>query len=108
VPFLVRPPDGGRMAPVDGAFNTLGTRDLYVKANYQDFARYQDTDLAMAGDGEAVGAPLVADPRIAGVAFTGSDETARRINAALAARPGRIDLAIEVPLPDADCGGHAT
>ena len=31
-----------------------------------------------------------ADPRIAGVAFTGSDETARRINAALAARAGPI------------------
>jgi len=42
------------------------------------------------GDGETVGAPLVADPRIAGVAFTGSDETARRINAALATRPGPI------------------
>jgi RHH-type proline utilization regulon transcriptional repressor/proline dehydrogenase/delta 1-pyrroline-5-carboxylate dehydrogenase len=42
------------------------------------------------GDGETVGAPLVADPRIAGVAFTGSDETARRIHAALAARPGPI------------------
>ena len=42
------------------------------------------------GDGETVGAPLVADPRIAGVAFTGSDETARRINAALAARTGPI------------------
>ncbi|HEY7240429.1 MAG TPA: bifunctional proline dehydrogenase/L-glutamate gamma-semialdehyde dehydrogenase PutA [Burkholderiales bacterium] len=42
------------------------------------------------GDGESVGAPLVADPRIAGVAFTGSDETARRINAALAGRPGPI------------------
>src|SRR4029077_2022594 len=46
------------------------------------------------GDGEAVGAPLVADPRIAGVAFTGSDETARRINAALAARPGPIAMLI--------------
>jgi RHH-type proline utilization regulon transcriptional repressor/proline dehydrogenase/delta 1-pyrroline-5-carboxylate dehydrogenase len=42
------------------------------------------------GDGETVGASLVADPRIAGVAFTGSDETARRINAALAARSGAI------------------
>jgi acetolactate synthase-1/2/3 large subunit len=31
---------------------TLGTRDLYMKANYQDFARYQDVDLAIAGDGE--------------------------------------------------------
>jgi RHH-type proline utilization regulon transcriptional repressor/proline dehydrogenase/delta 1-pyrroline-5-carboxylate dehydrogenase len=44
----------------------------------------------VVGDGETVGAPLVADPRIAGVAFTGSDETARRINASLAARPGPI------------------
>jgi RHH-type proline utilization regulon transcriptional repressor/proline dehydrogenase/delta 1-pyrroline-5-carboxylate dehydrogenase len=42
------------------------------------------------GDGESVGAPLVRDPRIAGVAFTGSDETARRIHTALAARPGPI------------------
>jgi len=42
------------------------------------------------GDGETVGAPLVADPRIAGVAFTGSVETARRINQALAQRDGPI------------------
>ncbi len=42
------------------------------------------------GDGETVGAPLVTDPRIAGVAFTGSVETAKRINAALAAREGPI------------------
>jgi acetolactate synthase-1/2/3 large subunit len=32
---------------------TLGVRDLYIKSNYQDFGRYQDTDLAIAGDGEA-------------------------------------------------------
>jgi RHH-type proline utilization regulon transcriptional repressor/proline dehydrogenase/delta 1-pyrroline-5-carboxylate dehydrogenase len=44
----------------------------------------------VTGGGEAVGAPLVADPRIAGVAFTGSVETARRINAALARRDGPI------------------
>ena len=42
------------------------------------------------GDGETVGAPLVADPRIAGVAFTGSVETAKRINEALARRDGPI------------------
>jgi RHH-type proline utilization regulon transcriptional repressor/proline dehydrogenase/delta 1-pyrroline-5-carboxylate dehydrogenase len=42
------------------------------------------------GDGESVGAPLVADPRIAGVAFTGSVETAQRINRALAQRDGPI------------------
>jgi RHH-type proline utilization regulon transcriptional repressor/proline dehydrogenase/delta 1-pyrroline-5-carboxylate dehydrogenase len=42
------------------------------------------------GDGESVGAPLVADPRIAGIAFTGSVETAQRINRALAKREGPI------------------
>jgi RHH-type transcriptional regulator, proline utilization regulon repressor / proline dehydrogenase / delta 1-pyrroline-5-carboxylate dehydrogenase len=41
------------------------------------------------GDG-AVGALLVADPRVAGVAFTGSTEVAREINRALAAKDGPI------------------
>ncbi len=41
------------------------------------------------GDGE-VGAYLTSDPRIAGVAFTGSTETARAINRALAARDAPI------------------
>ena len=49
-----------------------------------------DAAIAAIGDGESVGAPLVADPRIAGVAFTGSVETAKRINATLAAREGPI------------------
>jgi RHH-type proline utilization regulon transcriptional repressor/proline dehydrogenase/delta 1-pyrroline-5-carboxylate dehydrogenase len=44
----------------------------------------------LPGTGEAVGAPLAADPRIAGIAFTGSTETARRINLALAQRDGPI------------------
>jgi RHH-type proline utilization regulon transcriptional repressor/proline dehydrogenase/delta 1-pyrroline-5-carboxylate dehydrogenase len=42
------------------------------------------------GDGPGVGAPLVNDPRIAGVAFTGSTDTARAINRALAAKNGAI------------------
>ncbi|MHB2168488.1 bifunctional proline dehydrogenase/L-glutamate gamma-semialdehyde dehydrogenase PutA [Alsobacter sp. R-9] len=41
------------------------------------------------GDG-AVGARLVGHPLVAGVAFTGSTETARRINRALAAKDGPI------------------
>jgi RHH-type proline utilization regulon transcriptional repressor/proline dehydrogenase/delta 1-pyrroline-5-carboxylate dehydrogenase len=41
------------------------------------------------GDGK-VGALLTSDPRIAGVAFTGSTETARAINRALAARDAAI------------------
>ncbi len=49
-----------------------------------------DAAICAIGDGETVGAPLVADLRIAGVAFTGSFETAKRINAALAVREGPI------------------
>jgi RHH-type proline utilization regulon transcriptional repressor/proline dehydrogenase/delta 1-pyrroline-5-carboxylate dehydrogenase len=43
----------------------------------------------LPGDG-AVGASLVADPRIAGVVFTGSIEVGRVINRALAAKDGPI------------------
>jgi acetolactate synthase I/II/III large subunit len=32
---------------------SLGTPDLLIKSNYQEFARYQEVDLAAAGDGEA-------------------------------------------------------
>ncbi|KAF1712167.1 bifunctional proline dehydrogenase/L-glutamate gamma-semialdehyde dehydrogenase [Pseudoxanthomonas kalamensis DSM 18571] len=42
----------------------------------------------LPGDGATVGAALTADPRVAGVAFTGSTETARAINRALAGRDG--------------------
>ena len=54
----------------------------------------------LPGDGENVGAALVADGRIGGVAFTGSTEVARAINRALAARDGPI-----VPLI-AETGGQ--
>src|ERR1700676_4385976 len=54
----------------------------------------------LPGSGETVGAALVADSRIAGVAFTGSTETARAINQSLAQRPGPI-----VPLI-AETGGQ--
>lgn len=39
----------------------------------------------LPGDGPTVGGPLTSDPRIAGVCFTGSGETARLIHKALAA-----------------------
>ena len=32
---------------------TLGSRDIYMKSNYQDFGRYQEVDLAISGDAEA-------------------------------------------------------
>ena len=38
----------------------------------------------LPGDGPTIGAPLVSDPRVAGVCFTGSIETARAINRAMA------------------------
>ncbi len=31
---------------------TLGLRDVYLKANYQDFGRFDDIDMSVAGDGE--------------------------------------------------------
>ncbi|MEQ8370135.1 MAG: aldehyde dehydrogenase family protein, partial [Alphaproteobacteria bacterium] len=42
------------------------------------------------GSGRRIGAALTADPRIAGIAFTGSGHTARAIHRALAARDGAI------------------
>ena len=48
----------------------------------------------LPGDGATVGAKLTADPRVAGVAFTGSTETARAINRALAARDAAIGVLI--------------
>jgi RHH-type proline utilization regulon transcriptional repressor/proline dehydrogenase/delta 1-pyrroline-5-carboxylate dehydrogenase len=48
----------------------------------------------VAGNGETVGRALTADPRIAGVAFTGSTATARAINRALAARDAPIGVLI--------------
>ncbi len=52
------------------------------------------------GDGAQIGQRLVEDPRIAGVAFTGSTEIARHINRVLAAKNGPI-----VPLI-AETGGQ--
>ena len=54
----------------------------------------------LPGDGPTIGGRLAADPRVAGIAFTGSTETARAINQALASRPGPI-----VPLI-AETGGQ--
>ncbi len=48
----------------------------------------------LPGSGEAVGAQLVADPRVAGVAFTGSTAVATHIHRALAVR-GNLPLVAE-------------
>jgi RHH-type proline utilization regulon transcriptional repressor/proline dehydrogenase/delta 1-pyrroline-5-carboxylate dehydrogenase len=44
----------------------------------------------LPGDGATIGNRLTQDPRLAGVAFTGSTETARIIQRSLAQRPGGI------------------
>ncbi len=54
----------------------------------------------LPGSGNTIGAALVADPGVAGVAFTGGIETARRIHKTLAAKHGPI-----VPLI-AETGGQ--
>jgi RHH-type transcriptional regulator, proline utilization regulon repressor / proline dehydrogenase / delta 1-pyrroline-5-carboxylate dehydrogenase len=48
----------------------------------------------LPGDGASVGARVVADPRVAGVAFTGSTETAKAIHQSLANRDGPIPVLI--------------
>jgi RHH-type proline utilization regulon transcriptional repressor/proline dehydrogenase/delta 1-pyrroline-5-carboxylate dehydrogenase len=63
---------------------------LTAVALFRECGIPEDVVACAVGDGETIGAPLVADPRIAGVAFTGSMETAKRINAALAKRDGPI------------------
>ncbi|MDC0663463.1 bifunctional proline dehydrogenase/L-glutamate gamma-semialdehyde dehydrogenase PutA [Marinobacter sp. SS21] len=54
----------------------------------------------LPGDGATIGGTLVPDPRVAGVAFTGSTQTAHILNRTLAAREGAI-----VPLI-AETGGQ--
>jgi RHH-type proline utilization regulon transcriptional repressor/proline dehydrogenase/delta 1-pyrroline-5-carboxylate dehydrogenase len=46
------------------------------------------------GEGAEVGAALTRDPRLAGVVFTGSTDTARIIERSMAARPGAIGTLI--------------
>jgi RHH-type proline utilization regulon transcriptional repressor/proline dehydrogenase/delta 1-pyrroline-5-carboxylate dehydrogenase len=46
------------------------------------------------GDGAEVGGALTRDPRLAGIVFTGSTDTARLIERSMAARPGAIGTLI--------------
>ena len=50
----------------------------------------QDVLHCVIGEGSRIGSQLVEDPRVQGVVFTGSTETARDINQKLANRPGSI------------------
>jgi len=62
----------------------LRTVELMIQAGVP-----KDLLIALPGDGR-VGAALTQDPRVSGVAFTGSTETARAINQSLAARDGAL------------------
>ncbi len=55
----------------------------------------QDVLHFLPGDGATIGAVLLSDPRIGGVAFTGSTATARIINRQLAANPVIVPLIAE-------------
>jgi len=41
------------VAKKDAKVITIGTREMLIKANYQDFARFPEVDLAITGDGQA-------------------------------------------------------
>jgi len=56
----------------------------------------------LPGDGAAVGGPLVGDPRVGGVCFTGSTEVAHLINRTLAGRAGAAAAAALI----AETGGQ--
>jgi thiamine pyrophosphate-dependent acetolactate synthase large subunit-like protein len=56
-----------RVARPTAKLVTITTGDLYIRANYQDFRRLQDVDLAIAADGEATLPSLIdAVKRLAG------------------------------------------
>jgi len=48
-----------RVAKPTAKLISVTTGDLYIRANYQDFRRMQEVDLAIAADGEATLAPLL-------------------------------------------------
>lgn len=87
----------GQLAAALAAGNTVVAKpaeqtpriaELAVKL-FQEAGLPKDVLQLVQGDGK-VGGELVADPRIAGVAFTGSTEVARLINRTLAAKDGPI------------------
>jgi thiamine pyrophosphate-dependent acetolactate synthase large subunit-like protein len=48
-----------RVAKPAAKLISVSTGDLYIRANYQDFRRLQEVDLAIAADGEATLPPLI-------------------------------------------------
>src|SRR5206468_1143865 len=48
-----------RVAAADAKIVSISARDLSIKANYQDFQRYPEVDVAIAADAEATLPPLI-------------------------------------------------
>src|SRR6185295_8114171 len=48
-----------RITRADAKTLSIGSSDLYIKSNYQDFQRYTEVDLAIAADGEATMPSLI-------------------------------------------------
>jgi RHH-type proline utilization regulon transcriptional repressor/proline dehydrogenase/delta 1-pyrroline-5-carboxylate dehydrogenase len=71
--------------PITAAFATSLLLQAGVPAEALQF---------VPGDGATVGGALTRDPRLAGIVFTGSTDTARLIERAMAARPGAIGTLI--------------
>jgi len=63
----------------------LFVSQLFAKAGVPENV-YQ----CLPGNGKDIGQALISDPRISGVVFTGSTDTARSINQTLALKPGAI------------------
>jgi len=63
----------------------LFVSQLFAKAGVPENV-YQ----CLPGNGQDIGQALISDPRISGVVFTGSTDTARSINQTLALKPGAI------------------
>ena len=92
---------------------TLGSRDLYMKSNYQDLGRYQEVDLTIAGDAEASLPSLIEqvkrlidEPRKAAFEARGKKLAAAK----LARRSTRLELIgyaiIRIPGWDAQSNHH--
>jgi thiamine pyrophosphate-dependent acetolactate synthase large subunit-like protein len=76
-----------RVAKPDVKVVTIGSGDLFMKSNYQNFQRYYGVDLAIAGDAQASLRPLIeavraAQPRSGRAARDARGERLRKAHAA--------------------------
>ncbi len=101
-------PDQRRTIKADAKLVSITALDLYIRANYQDFQRFQQVDLSIAADAEATlpslieevkrattpAAKAIADQRGAAMRkFAAEIETRNRANAALAWDASPVSMA---------------